>query len=58
MISLETLKLFKMYLDRTKENFKTDTSISAIDNLSNYVALSLRIDIVTELICQMEEAQS
>ena len=58
MISLETLKLFKMYLYREKENYKTDTSISALDNLTSYICLSLRIDKVTDAISQMEVIQS
>jgi hypothetical protein len=43
----ENLKLLQMYLQREKNNHKTDTSKSVAENLAEYVSISLRLDKVT-----------
>lgn len=56
--SLETLKLFKMYLERKKVDHKTDLSKSPEENLAEFSLIGLTIDRVSEAIEYMEVMQS
>ena len=52
---IETLKLYQMYLKREKDNYKTDLSKTAVENLAEYVSISLTLDRITDAIDYLSE---
>jgi len=54
-ISLETLKLYQMYLEREKKNFKHDSSKTWSENLAESTLISLTLDRVNYTIGYYEE---
>lgn len=57
-VSLETLKLYKMYLERKKQEYKHDYKKTAEENLAKYVYIGLALDNVDTVIKHREESQS
>ena len=55
MISLETLKLYQMYLERKKQHFKNDTTKTWSENLSEYIMIDLILDKIKNGITYHEE---
>jgi hypothetical protein len=55
-ISLETLKLYKMYLERKKAEFKYDTSKTWSENLAESVLIDLTLYRVNNTITYCDEA--
>jgi hypothetical protein len=43
-ISIETLKLYQMYLKRQQETYKHDVKKSVAENLAEYVLIGLVLD--------------
>lgn len=56
--SLETLKLFKMYMERKKVDHKFDLSKSPEENLAEYINIGMAIDRVSNAIEYVEMIQS
>jgi hypothetical protein len=56
IISLETLKLYEMYLERKKHDHKTDTLKSWSENLSERVMIDLTLDRVKYMIQTTQES--
>jgi hypothetical protein len=49
-ISLETLKMYKMYLEKKKTEHKHDIKKSVIDNLAEVVLIDITLEKVTNAI--------
>lgn len=54
-ISLETLKLFEMYLERKKQDHKHDSSKTWSENLSEIVMIGLTLDRVKNMIQKTQD---
>ena len=50
MISLETLKLYKMHIERIKKDFKADLNRSASENIAESVMIDLTLERVDHMI--------
>ncbi len=55
IISLETLKLYEMYLEREKQDHKHDTSKTWSENLSEIVMIGLTLDRVKNMIQKTQD---
>ena len=55
MDSIESLKMYQMYLEKKKLCHKTDIKKTAIENLSEYVLIGLEIDKVSNMIEYLED---
>jgi hypothetical protein len=55
IISVETLKLFEMYLERKKQDHKYDSSKTWSENLSEIVMIGLTLDRVKSMIRKTQE---
>jgi hypothetical protein len=58
MISLETMKLYQMYLEREKKDFKHNLVKTAVENLAEYISISITLDKVNDAISYHQEVQS
>lgn len=56
--SLESLILFKMYLERRKADYKTDIKKTPTENLAEYVCISLSIEGVEKAIEEVKHEQN
>jgi hypothetical protein len=56
IISLETLKLYEMYLEREKQDHKHDSSKTWSENLSERVMIDLTLDRVKHMIETTQES--
>jgi hypothetical protein len=56
MIGIETLKTYQMYLERLKENHKSDINKSATENLAEYVLIGLKLDKVSNMISYLNDS--
>lgn len=50
MISLETLKLYKMHIERIRKEFKADLNRSASENIAESVMIDLTLERVNRMI--------
>jgi len=56
MISLESLKLYQMYLEVMKKNFKYDLSKAASENIAESVMIDLTIERVKTMIDKKQDS--
>lgn len=55
MISLETLKLYQMQIERIKKDFKADLNRSASENIAESVMIDLALERVSHMIETMQD---
>jgi hypothetical protein len=55
MIGIETLKTYQMYLERLKENHKSDINKPATENLAEYVVIGLEIDRISNIVEYLDD---